>query len=660
MPQPFQPEDLYRHRKLTAVDCTANARAAVAAVRSVDRQENSYRSHLWLFPLDGGAPRQLTSGKGKDTAPCWSPGGDRIAFLSDGDGTVQMHLLPAEGGEARRCGHFRGGVTAVRWCANGRSLLVTAAVKVDPELRGARGPQPAERKADAPEVAWRLPYKTDGLGYQLDREIHLFRIDAATGVQRQLTDGAFDVYGFDGSPDGRQVVFVRTRGGRLGHRTELWVCDAQGADARLLTRAFSSVLQPAWSPDGRWIAFAAAVEDGAAQWNLHLWDCEQGRVQRLGDPDLEVADGSSLRWSEDGAQLFFTRAHRGCHDVCAIARDGTQLRVLAGGERQFGAFATDGRRLVYSLEHPVRPSELFCCALDGSGERALSDLNPWWRDRTPLQAHRRAFRVPDGRGGQETIEGWLIRAEGAEGPQPLLDDVHGGPASYALLDFDTNVFWQVLCSHGWSVLALNAVGSASYGREFCERLCGHWGEMDLPQHLAAIRQLQEEGVCDERVGIAGKSYGGYLTAWAMGHTEDFKAGIVMAPVGNIETHYGTSDGGYYADPRYVGSTARFDRRRARELSPLQSIEDSTTPVLFLQGKEDERCPKCQSEEMFVSLLCAGDTPTELVLYPGQNHHFLGEGAPSCRLDAARRIVDWLQRWCAPVLACTEDREEASA
>ena len=152
-------------------------------------------------------------------------------------------------------------------------------------------------------------------------------------------------------------------------------------------------------------------------------------------------------------------------------------------------------------------------------------------------------------------------------------------------------------------------------------------------------------MCTAQVAIAGKSYGGYLAAWAVGHTDTFRAAVVMAPVGNIEPHYGTSDGGYYADPRYVGTAPEFDRRRARELSPLQHIEKSRTPVLFLQGKEDERCPKCQSEEMFVSLLRACDTPTELVLYPGQDHHFLGDGAPSARDDAARRIMDWARRWC---------------
>lgn len=309
------------------------------------------------------------------------------------------------------------------------------------------------------------------------------------------------------------------------------------------------------------------------------------------------------------------------------------------------------------MDAPNQPSELFACGIDGSGERQLSQLNPWWQERIPMELEARQFDVPDGLGGNETIEGWLLRARDAKGPLPLLNDVHGGPASYALLDFDTNVYWQCLCSRGWAVLLLNAVGSSSFGREFCDRLSGHWGEYDLRQHLAAVAQLQAAGICDERLAIAGKSYGGFLTGWAIGHCDIFDAAVVMAPVGNIETHYGTSDGGYYADPLYVGTAPRFDRKRARQLSPLRYVENATTPTLFMQGKEDERCPKCQSEELFVSLYRAGDTPAELVLYPGEDHHFLGEGKPSNRSDAARRIIDWVIGHAVQVPAARRRIEE---
>lgn len=644
MSKPFRIDDLYLHRKITELHCTRGHEAiAACTVRSIDRQSDRYTSCIWGHALDGSWKRQLTHGPGHDKSPRWSPAGDGLAFISDRSGTSQVHVMPRDGGEAMQLGRLDGAVSDVRWAPDGRALVVTAAVAVEPDWCGERaaGRKPRDRGPATAEVAWKLPYKSDGMGYMLAREIHLFSLDAQSGESRQLTDGPFDVMGFAFSPDGKRIAYVRTREGRFAHRTDLWLCDADGSGACRVTDGLAMVLQPSWSPDGRWVAFAGAMAEGDAQENLWLLEAATGKLRQLGDASLNVADPLSLHWDADSAGLVFAQAHRGRHRAVRLHLGRGKLDVLVDGDIQFGAFAAAGSKLAYTAEHPAQPSELHACEHDGSGQRQLSEFNAWWKDRTPIQAEAREFEVPDGEGGTETVEGWLLRAEGEDGPMPVLADVHGGPASYALLDFDTNVFWQVLCARGWAVLALNAVGSSSYGRAFCDRLLGRWGELDLPQHVAALEQLRKEGLSDGRLAISGKSYGGYLGAWAISHCDLFRAAVVMAPVGNIETHYGTSDGGYYADPLYMGSGKTFDRGLARRLSPLQHIDKARTPTLFLQGKEDERCPKCQAEELFVSLMCAGDTPAELVLYPGEGHTFLGEGTPSVRADAAQRIVDWL-------------------
>jgi dipeptidyl aminopeptidase/acylaminoacyl peptidase len=644
MTQAFTVEDLYLHQKVTQLDGAPDGSRIACTVRRADREKDDYLSCIWSVAPQGGEPHQLTRGPGTDNSPRWSPDGKRLAFLSNRGGSPQLHLLPDGGGEAQLLGPLAGAVSDLRWMPDGKALVVTSAVAVDPDWHGERpnGRQPAPSRAQ-PEVAWKLPYKSDGMGYMLGREIHLFRIDARSGEARQLTDGPFDVLAFAVAPDGKHLAYSRTRSGRFSHRTDLWVSDDQGSGARQLTRDLATVMSPVWSPDGRWIAFGATGEEGDAQTNLYVLDFANGQVRRLGDADLQVADPLSIRWAPDSSGVLFVRQERGRHQVVRVALAGDALDVLVQGHRQLGAFSCAGDTLAYTIDHPGQPSEVHVCPPDGSGERQVSEFNGWWKDRTPILAETWEFQVPDGRGGTERIEGWLLRAEGSTGPMPLLNDVHGGPAAYALLDFDTNVYWQVLCARGWAVLALNAVGSASYGREFCDRLSGHWGEYDLPQHMAALRQLREEGVCDDRLAIAGKSYGGYLSAWAIGQCDLFRSAVVMAPVGNIETHYGTSDGGYYADPYYMGTQERFDRQLAKTLSPMTHVEKATTPTLFMQGANDERCPKCQSEELFVSLVRAGETPAQLVLYPGADHHFLGEGKPSVRQDAAQRIIDWIVR-----------------
>lgn len=337
------------------------------------------------------------------------------------------------------------------------------------------------------------------------------------------------------------------------------------------------------------------------------------------------------------------QAHRGVQRIVAIDLGSDEVTPLVEPPAGHVTLMSAGEHLVYVEEGVDHPIELHGAGPRGDQHKRLTRFNAWWDSRTPLVSERRCFTVPDGNGGEQQIEGWLLSAKDSTTPRPLLVDVHGGPASYVMLQYATAAYWQVLVSQGWAVLALNAVGSSSYGRRFSERLRRCWGELDLPQHLSAIDALRRAGLADERVAIAGSSYGGYLSAYATGNCREFRAAMVSAPVGNLETHYGTSDSGYFADPYSMEGKPEANRDLMIELSPMSHIARSATPTLFLQGKEDERSPKCQAEEMFVKLRRSG-TAAELILYPQGDHHTLGKGRPSHRVDGHGRAVRWLQRW----------------
>jgi dipeptidyl aminopeptidase/acylaminoacyl peptidase len=646
MTQPFQPDDLYLYRSITELHCLPNGEVAACVVESISREQDARTSSIWLVPLDGGQPRQFTSGAALDDMPRWSPDGSQLAFLSARiNGLRQIHLMRRDGGEALQLSHFpAGGVMSIAWSPDGKRLLASCSIKVDPEARGARRAHTGARAGDAPQLAWRLPYKADGIGYLLDTEVHLFAVDAHSGDHVQLTDGAFEVRSESWSPDGRRIAFTRTRDGRTAHRTDVWIMDADGRNARQVSHDIASVQYPRWSPDGRLLVFTGAAEEGSAQMRLWLYDMERDEIRPLGDQDAEVASGQNVCWSEDGASVMLVTVRRGRHEIVSVSvTDGTQTRHVTG-DRQIARMACTAQRLVFVSEDPRTPNELYCTDRAGRHETRLSNFNPWWSERRLPQVEIRQFDVPDGRGGREQVEGWLLLPEDARGPMPLLVDVHGGPASYALVDYRSRMYWRVLVSRGWAVLSLNAVGSSSYGREFCERLRGHWGKYDLDQHLAAVQALQRDGIADDRVAIAGKSYGGYLSAWAIGNTHVFRAAVVAAPVINLETHYGTSDSGYYADTYSMFGEPPMQRERMQQLSPIGHAHHARTPTLILQGEQDQRCPRGQAEQLFVALMCATDTPAELVIYPGGDHHFFESGKPSHRLDAVERLVQWAERW----------------
>ena len=654
--RPFEPEDLLLEQRISDIDVVRDQPLAVCAVNFINSKTQQYGNALWSFSLETGETRPLTQGIAKDESPRWSPDGRHVAFLSDRQttGTPQVHVMPIDGGEARQLSHLARGATMLSWRPQGDKLLAVGNVTVDPN-EGADGGQRmdgAQAQApdtNAPQVCWRLPYKLDGTGYTLDTRSQLFLIDAETGDAQQLTNGDAEVREAGWSPDGNRVCLCRTRDeAGKEHCTDIWaltIDDGKAGELKRLSFEQANSASPSWSPDGRWIVFSGAVEEGDAQMRLWLIDVGSGEVRGLGGEGIEVMPGD-LQWRRDGSEVAFIEVHHGVQQVAAITVPGGELRRVAGGKRHVSKLSANDY-VVYSSEAADAPLELFCNRWEGGDERQLSHFNGWWQDRVLPKVEYRSFDVPDGDGGTEKIDGWLLSPGGADAarPGPLLVDVHGGPAAYVQLNFSTHPYWQILCSRGWTVLALNAVGSSSYGRDFSERLREKWGELDMPQHMAAVAQLRREGVADDtRLAIIGSSYGGYLSAYAIGHTDDFRAAVVCAPVANMEAHFATSDSGYYSDAYSTEGEPEDQRKLLARLAPMTTIEKVRTPTLFLQGAEDQRCPRAQSEELFVKLRRAGVSTAEMVLYPGGSHHVFGKGKPAHRLDIQRRIVEWLEKW----------------
>lgn len=647
MTQAFEAADLLLHRHITDISCSWDEGLTACCVESVNEAQDSTTSAIWIHPANGDAPWQMTSGNHKDNHPRWSPDGSQLAFISNRNGSMQLFLISRDGGEARQLGLLDGVTTTCEWSLDGKTLLVIVSVKVDPNLRGARpapdAPKPPE---GGPQVAWKLPYKADGIGYQLDNESHLFAVDVATGKATQLTDGPFDVKCALFSADGKRILHTRSREGDESHRTDLWIMDSDGANARQLTTTLAQVLFPTWSPDERWAVFSGTVEEGDAQVRLWCLDLESQELQPLGDDSIEISnEGSSVQFvGKDSSRVLALIARRGVHAVAEVTVPQGEIQWLLEGERQLSQLIAARDFLVYTAESIVSPMEVHSCRHDGSEEKCLSQLNPWWQERRRATVERRHFDVPDGNGGTERIDGWLIRPEGAKGATPLLVDVHGGPASFTLFAYAPSAYWSMLWSRGWTILALNAVGSSSYGRAFADRLRGRWGDIDLPQHLAAVKALQNEGLADQRVAMAGKSYGGFMSCWAAGHTEVFKAVVPMACLTQIDAHWGTSDSGYYTDRYAMKGDDAEARERMRAQSPVEYLRGSMVPTLFLHGKEDQRCPLGQAEAAFVALRRGGNQNCELVMYPQASHTFTREAKPSHRVDIMERIVGWLTRW----------------
>jgi dipeptidyl aminopeptidase/acylaminoacyl peptidase len=565
----------------------------------------------------------------------FDPSGGRIVFLSTRGEGKQIFLLDMEGGEARPCGDL-GHVpkTIEGWSPDGTHLLVILTV---PWAEDELDDPGAEHR---PVVARFLPYKLDGSGSAVGKRCQLAVVDVNSGTVRIIVGGDVDVREASFSPDGQRIAYVRSRVERQRHLRDLYVARADGSDERRLSSGLVTVLGISWSPDGEVIAVAGSETEGEALNHLYLVDVARGGHRPAIKGDVEVAAAGCV-WATVGARLAVVVEHRGRASVAVVDCGTGAYTLLHPRLQQVTALAAQGDRLIFVRSTMRRPAEIYSCRWDGSGHRRQSDFNGWFTTRPRLRVSVRRMRVPDGRGAQETIGVWLLKPPTGNGPWPTLVYMHEGPESVVPIEHDRQMYWFALCEQGWMIVALNAVGSSSYGTDFARRLRGHWGERDLPQYLAVMDTLLEEGLLGARVGCAGKSYGGFLAAWALGHTDRFTAGIVSAPVANVLSHQGTSDTGFYVTPYSVNTEGKEDLETYRRLSPLFSFEHLEAPTLFLHGENDARCPIGQSEELFTRAIRQSSADVTLVTYPGGWHSMSASGRPSHRVDYTRRCTQWM-------------------
>ena len=645
--------DLLAFKTIPDLDISPDGSRVAYTVTSIDTEKDEYRSTIHVAPTDGGPAVEFTRGPRRDAAPRWSRDGAHLAFLSDrAGGERQLYVMSVRGGEPRQLTSMSGDAGAASWSPDGTKIAFSARVWLEPrpDDAGAR-----ERWEQRPRHVTKAQYKTDGQGYTFHARSHVFIVDVATGQTRQLTDGDFEDRAESWSPNGKEIAFSRTRGGKGDYSlSDIWVAQVATGAARRLTENVGRGTSPTWSPDGATIAcFGTDAQDpGLGDPMVRVWTvlARGGQPRRLTErydrgavllPPPTVTPGPM--WSPDNATVTFVAGdHGNMHLVRTSIRDGSTSVVVAGERQITYASASAGSRIAFAAGDLAAPSDLYTTGWDGSGERRLTHLNKEVLAQLgPARGERRTFTSLYG----GTLEGWLFLPSERRGASPLLVDIHGGPASFSGNLFSLSYFYRyVLASRGWAVLTLNPTGSGSYGREFAHGIRAKWGERDLAEQLAAVDQLVAEGVADpDRLAVAGYSYGGFMTSWTIGHTDRFKAAVVGAPVTNQESFFGTSDIGMWFAPWEMGASLTEGRETFRRLSPINYVDKVTTPTLVLHGEADERCPIGQGEELFTGLVAAGKVPTEFVRYPGGSHMFIAQGRPSHRVDFNRRVVDWVTR-----------------
>jgi dipeptidyl aminopeptidase/acylaminoacyl peptidase len=617
-------------------------------VKTMDPKADESDVDVYMAPMAGGDALRVTTSKKPESSPRFSPDGRTLAFLSGREGKKgQVWVLDRRGGEAVKLTDYKGGVSSFAWSPDSTRLAIVAA-DPDPDAPPDdedEKPAGERKKTPPPIVIRRLQFKRDGEGYlrELRSHIHVFDVNGKTSMP--VTTGPYDDGEPAWSPDSQWISFSsnRTADADANRNSDIFVVAAKAGQT---PRAVASDLRPAttpvFSPDGRTIAFVA----GGDPKDMWYGPGHVAVAPVAGGPSVPLTasldrDASHPRFSPDGKWIYFLLEDGGNSHLARVAPSGGPVERVVAGEREVSAYdiGTKGEIVVLEsqLDYPEEVS-----ALATAGLRRLTHVNDDFLKSIRLgRVERFKARSADG----SMIDAFLTYPPDTPHGRklPAVLRIHGGPVSQFTTGFSLE--WQLLAANGYAVVAANPRGSSGRGLAFSRAIWADWGNKDFEDVMAAVDRAVEMGVADpDRLGVGGWSYGGILTDYVVTKTGRFKAAISGASEANYFANYGT-DHYQYEWETELGLPWRNVERWVK-LSPWFSIEKVTTPTLLMGGGDDMNVPLLNSEQLYQALRRLG-VPTELVIYPGQEH---GIRKPSYVKDRYERYVAWYDRYLKPPAA----------
>jgi acylaminoacyl-peptidase len=628
----------------------------------------------------------LTLGAKHDRHPRFSPDGRTIAFLSDRrlvvedepdapaarEDATQIHLLPLDGGEARRLTNLPRGIDAVEWAPDGRRLVAlssshAATREADARRRGKHlRPKPgAVADADYRYVE-RLGYQYNGRGFINDKIGHLWVVDAETGVADPLFGGPSPEAEPAWSPDGTRIAFSANRrpDRDIRVRSDIWVVEVGTGRVTRITGGEDALFgSPTWLPDGRTLAalggrypsiyrtdiwlFAADGSDAGSRGGRNLSGAHDLMPASTMNSDVTLGEDPRVIPSADGRWLSFTAPIDGACELWRIGVDDGEVERLTTGRHYVSGFdqratADGAERVVFLCSTPTSPPDAYRLDLPASRGPApeparLSELNADVLAGIELVEPIERRVSVDGR----SIQGWLLPAGG--GRRPLVTEIHGGP--HTLYGWAPVWEFQVLAGAGMSVFYCNPRGSEGYGVTFNEANRRDWGDGPMRDVLAGIDALIADGLADpDRLGVTGGSYGGYLTTWIVAHDDRFRAAITCRSVSDMAMLFLTGDisGPDWALAEFE-TTPWDDPAYFRQISPITYADRIRTPLLIQHSDRDLRTTVGQAEALF-TVLRSRRRPVRMMRVPDESHELTRSGTPFRRMENLVQVRDWFAHY----------------
>ena len=654
-PRAITIDDYFQIREVRDPQMSPDAKWVAYSIKTVLLKEDKEEERIWMAPTAGGDPLALTAEGVSSAHARWRPDGKFLAFLSARDeGKTQVWLLNRLGGDAERLTDTPQDVQDFAWSPDSSQLVLVLRDASSEELeaakenkdeavadraRAAESEAKDKRKAPKPWVIDRLQFKLDEVGYLDRRRTHLYVFDLAAKSLRQITSGDYDDSEPAWSPDGKWLAFSSNRSVPDPDATydqNIWVVPAsnsdKGAHPTQVTTNPGADGSPAWSPDGKWIAYVTQMDP-------HLFDYATKHLAVApatgGEAKLITLALDRMvtvpRFSPDGKFIYFIADDDGTQNLCRVPVTGGEVARPVGGRLMVNDYSLaktgDIVAQIATLDHP---DELYTIP-DGKLTR-ITHTNDALMSQLKLSYGEYVhFKSKDG----TIISGYLYKpVDYVPGKKyPTILRPHGGPVWAYYAEFDH--LPQLLAANGYAVLFPNPRGSTGYGQDFAKAIWADWGNRDFQDDMAMVDYAIEQGIADPaKLAVGGWSYGGISTDFIIAQTNRFKAAISGAGGALFSSFYGHDH--YQRDYEAELGLPWENKAVWERVSPFYKVANVSTPTLFMGGAIDWNVPILGGEQMYQALKRLGRA-TELVVYPGDYHEFK---RPSHIKDRLERYLAW--------------------
>lgn len=649
-------DELLKVRRVGDPQVSPKGDLVAFTITDVDQAANRSTTQIYLVPLSGGEPRQLTNDEHSSASPRWSPDGEKLAFVSARDGDDQIWTIDVSSGALKKVTTISTGAGDPVWSPDGKWVAFVS--DIYPECRDdacnkRRAEEVAQSKVKA-HVAERLLYRHWKF-WKNGMRTHVFVVSSGGGEARDLTPGDYDSppfslggptdYAF--SPDSSELAFVSNHDKVEATSTnaDVWLIPVKDGTPKNITAAnhgFDG--SPQYSPDGKYLAYRSQVTPGyeSDRFRLMLYDRKTGRAQSISESlDSNVDE---FTFTPDSKNLYLTAEERGRAPIYTLAVAGGPIKkvVAEGGANGDVHLTKDGRTLVFSRSSMTKPSEIYRANADGSGATALTTTNDSFISSFNLKP---AEEVTWTGGLGAKVAGWIVRPPNFNPRRkyPLVVLIHGGPQGAWNDNWGYRWNPQIYANNGYVVFMPNPRGSTGYGQKFVAEISGDWGGKvftDLSNGVAMAANLPY--VDKTRIGAAGASYGGYMINWIEGHNNDprFRYKVLVSHDGvyNLAAMYGVTEELWFPEWEFKGTPwtnpAMYER-----WSPHKFVQNFKTPVLIITNTLDYRVPEGEGLQFFTAVQRMG-VESKLLDFPDEGHWVT---KPANSAFWHKTVLDWLDK-----------------